>query len=166
MKAQGKNCDVEFEEMVEKCRLSGMSQHHSIKSSKICVCVRKRPMFRREDEAGEIDAISCCNPMIRVHEPKLKVDGITKFVENHTFEFDNIFDEREETVSLYRSAIQPNLNMLLSQGVLTCFAYGQTGSGKTYTMRGLQSKLVHDLYAMLDNSHNVYVSFYEIYGPK
>jgi kinesin family protein 2/24 len=35
--------------------------------------------------AGEIDALSCSNPMIRVHEPKLKVDGITKYVENHDF---------------------------------------------------------------------------------
>lgn len=49
------------------------------------MCVRKRPLFKKEEVAGEIDAISCANPMIRVHEPKLKVDGITKYVENHDF---------------------------------------------------------------------------------
>ena len=29
---------------------------------------------------------------VKVHEPKFKVDGITKYVENHTFTFDNTFN--------------------------------------------------------------------------
>lgn len=44
---------------------------------------------------GEIDSISCANPQIKVHEPKYKVDGITKYVENHVFTFDNTFNEQE-----------------------------------------------------------------------
>ncbi len=47
--------------------------------------VRKRPIFKKEEDEGEIDAISCSNPIIRVHEPKFKIDGITKFIENHDF---------------------------------------------------------------------------------
>jgi kinesin family protein 2/24 len=39
----------------------------------LCVCVRKRPIFKKEEQTGEIDAISCSNPVIRIHEPKLKV---------------------------------------------------------------------------------------------
>jgi len=46
----------------------------------ICVCVRKRPLFEKEVNAGEIDAVSCFNPHIQVHEPKIKVDGISKYI--------------------------------------------------------------------------------------
>jgi kinesin family protein 2/24 len=42
--------------------------------------VRKRPVFKKEEQSGEIDSISAANPQIRVHEPKFKVDGITKYV--------------------------------------------------------------------------------------
>lgn len=59
------------------------------------MCVRKRPIFKKEEQGGEIDSISCANPQIKVHEPKYKVDGITKYVENHTFTFDNTFNEHE-----------------------------------------------------------------------
>lgn len=58
---------------------------------KIAVCVRKRPIFGKEEANGEIDAVSAANPIIRVHECKLKIDGITKVVENHDFVFDNAF---------------------------------------------------------------------------
>jgi len=48
----------------------------------ICVCVRKRPLFDKEERDGEIDCVSVNNPSIVVHEPKVKVDGITKYVED------------------------------------------------------------------------------------
>ena len=49
---------------------------------KICICVRKRPIFAKEAQQGEIDCISCANPKIVVHECKFKVDGITKYIDN------------------------------------------------------------------------------------
>ena len=58
---------------------------------KISVCVRKRPIFQKEEANGEMDAVSAANPKIRVHECKLRVDGITKYIENHDFNFDNAF---------------------------------------------------------------------------
>jgi len=60
-------------------------QHISSQQMNICVCVRKRPLFSKEMKAGEIDAVTCSNPHIIVHEPKFKVDGITKFVQNNDF---------------------------------------------------------------------------------
>ena len=48
----------------------------------ICVCVRKRPLFEKETRSGEIDVVTCSNPKIVVHEPKVKVDGITKYIQN------------------------------------------------------------------------------------
>jgi len=50
--------------------------------------------------------------MIRVHEPKLRVDGITKYVENHTFTFDNTFNEREDTDDIYEVSLKPLLDRL------------------------------------------------------
>ena len=86
--------------------------------------MRKRPIFKKECTQGEIDAVSCSNPVIRVHEPKLKVDGITKYVENHTFNFDNTFNEKEDTEDIYAVSLRPLLDRLFSNGVVTCFAYG------------------------------------------
>ena len=40
--------------------------------------------------------------MIKIHEPKYKVDGITKYIENHQFTFDNTFNEEEVVRSLHR----------------------------------------------------------------
>jgi kinesin family member 2/24 len=82
-----------------------MNPHMSTVNMKISVCVRKRPIFNKESSAGEIDAVSAANPLIRVHECKYKVDGITKFIENHDFTFDNTFSELEGTDNLYKSAI-------------------------------------------------------------
>lgn len=61
----------------------------------ICVCVRKRPLFDKEYQAGEIDCVSVKNPKVVVHECKFKVDGITKFVEDTEFKFDNSYSETE-----------------------------------------------------------------------
>ena len=91
---------------------------------KISVCVRKRPIFPKEEQAGEIDAVSAANPVVRVHECKYKVDGITKIVENHDFTFDNVFGW-EATMALYESTLRPNMNLpFVRGGVVTCFAYG------------------------------------------
>jgi len=52
-------------------------------------------------------------------------------------------------VELYKVSLRPLLDLLLNKGIITCFAYGQTGSGKTYTMVGMQSYFVNDLYNLM-----------------
>ncbi len=78
--------------------------------------------------------MSAINPKIYIHECKLKIDGITKFIEDNDFYFDNVFADSAPTEELYRYSVFPTINMILNRGIVTCFAYGQTGSGKTYTM--------------------------------
>ena len=51
--------------------------------------MRKRPIFRSEERWGEIDAVTCLNPKVIVHETKYKVDGITKQLINNEFTLDN-----------------------------------------------------------------------------
>lgn len=84
--------------------------------------------------------------MIWVHEPKIKVDGITKYIDTTDFKFDNSFGEKEETPVLYDCMVSPVIESLFNKGVVTCFAYGQTGSGKTYTMKGVQTSCIRDLF--------------------
>jgi len=74
--------DCDYDEMIdsERAQIVGAFNHVSSNSMKICVCVRKRPMFDKETAMGEIDAVSCANPKILVHEPKIRVDGITKYI--------------------------------------------------------------------------------------
>jgi kinesin family protein 2/24 len=78
----GRLVDVEYDDMIqeERTKISRALNHVQSNSMRICVCVRKRPLFGKEVENGEIDSVSCCNPKILVHEPKIKVDGITKFL--------------------------------------------------------------------------------------
>jgi hypothetical protein len=52
--------------------------------------VRKRPINKRETAARDWDAVTCINPRVVVHAPKLKVDGITKYLDNLQFAFDHV----------------------------------------------------------------------------
>lgn len=108
--------------------------------------MKKRPIFSNELAAGEIDVVSVTNPKVIIHECKYKVDGITKFIDNQNFDFDNSFSEDEPTEDLYRFSVEPILDHVFNTGTITIFAYGQTGSGKTFTMQGLQNLAVQDLF--------------------
>ncbi len=172
--AVGKTGDVDFEMMIEKYRLGAgqMKPHLSPESLKINICVRKRPLFKKESNAGELDCVSVANPKVLVHECKYRVDGITKYLDNSNFEFDNTFSENESSEDLYKYSIKPLIPLLFNKGVVTCFAYGQTGSGKTYTMRGTQQVAISDLFVYGSKLGSktaplVYtVSFFEIYGGR
>ena len=146
--------------------------HMEIGNSKIFVVVRKRPLSKKEQLNSEIDNISCNNPTVTVHECKIKVDGITKYLEDHQFYFDNTFAENESTQEIYDYTVGPMIEMVLNKGIVTCFAYGQTGSGKTYTMKGIQNLAIDHLFEECkntygeDNNLSFYISFFEIYGGR
>lgn len=54
----------------------------------------------------------------------MKVDGITKYVEDTEFKFDNVFSEQETSDDVYKYQIKSLMPNLFSRGVVTCFAYG------------------------------------------
>jgi kinesin family member 2/24 len=100
----------------------------------ITVCVRKRPLSRKEVMKKELDVITIpTKDTLIVHEPKTKVD-LTKFLENHNFRYDYAFDESCNNELVYKYTAKPLVNTIFEGGMATCFAYGQTGSGKTHTM--------------------------------
>mmetsp|Transcript_29487 Transcript_29487/g.33780 ORF Transcript_29487/g.33780 Transcript_29487/m.33780 type:complete len:370 (+) Transcript_29487:249-1358(+) len=72
---------------------------------------------------------------------------------------------------MYNSMLQPMLDKLFNDGVVTIFAYGQTGSGKTYTMMALQNFAISDIFKLAENEYSdlepqISLSFYEIYSGR
>ena len=67
--------------------------------------------------------------------------------------------------------LQPMLDKLFNDGVVTVFAYGQTGSGKTFTMVALQNYAISDVFKLAENEYSdlepqISLSFYEIYSGR
>ncbi|CAE1171850.1 KIF2_24 [Acanthosepion pharaonis] len=177
----------EFLSMIREFRTSleyrPLTGSDPIEDHQICVCVRKRPLNKKELSRREADVITIPNKdHVIVHEPKVKVD-LTKYVENQNFRFDYALDENANNEMVYRYAARPLVDCIFEGGMATCFAYGQTGSGKTHTMGGDFSgksqdcskgiyalaakdvfKLLHSRYKKLDLT--VSASYFEIYSGK
>jgi kinesin family protein 2/24 len=142
---------------------------------KIKVVVRKRPLNSKERKRKDPDILAQRSPYTMiVREEKVKVD-LTKFIEEHHFTFDEVFDEMASNEEIYRRALQPLINAAFSGAKVACFAYGQTGSGKTYTMMGEESApgmyllAAQDLFYLRDSyypNYRIWISFYEIYCSK
>lgn len=168
--------DVDFQRMIRNYRereAPAEQAHINPGEMKICICVRKRPISSKEIKRNDYDSVTCLNPLVIVHDCKMKVDGISKYLDNCSFEFDHTFHEDDNTEDIYTFAVQPLIDFVLRGGRGTVFAYGQTGSGKTYTMQGIQSFAAEDLFAALaefeaqsGQEAYVYVSYFEIYGGR
>ncbi|XP_037115821.1 kinesin-like protein KIF2A isoform X1 [Syngnathus acus] len=155
-----------------------------IEEHRICVCVRKRPLNRKELTMKDLDVITVpSKDVVMVHEPKQKVD-LTRFLENQTFRFDYAFDDATANEMVYRFTARPLVETIFERGMATCFAYGQTGSGKTHTMggdfsgknqdcsKGIYALAARDVFLMLKKPNykklelQVYATFFEIYSGK
>jgi len=151
------------------------------KVDRICICVRKRPINDKERKKRDHDSITCLHPNVWVHNAKLRVDGITKYLDHNSFGFDCAFDEGNSTEDVYRHSTM-HLVDFVCQGRgcrATVFAYGQTGSGKTYTMNAIQTMVAEDIFLLLSKHGSavneggcsiedttVTVAFFELYGGR
>lgn len=161
----------------------------------VTVCVRKRPLSRKETHVNDHDIVSVSYEYssLTVHELKTKVD-LTQYVDQHTFSFDHVFGEHVGNEAVYENTARPLVDTLFSGGRGTCFAYGQTGAGKTFTMAGdgdenpgLYTLAVRDVFDRIRDLERdawrdaeergvedfeppdppeVWISFYEIYGTR
>ncbi|XP_059098844.1 kinesin-like protein KIF2A isoform X4 [Tigriopus californicus] len=134
------NPNYEFLSMIqeyqEQLEYTPLTDTDPIYDHQISVCVRKRPMSKKENNRREIDVVTCPNKdQVIVHEPRTKVD-LTKYLENQLFRYDYAFDETSTNELVYKYAAKPLVQNIFEGGMATCFAYGQTGSGKTHTMGG------------------------------
>ncbi|XP_058887639.1 kinesin-like protein KIF2C isoform X3 [Acipenser ruthenus] len=187
---RAKECDVkwEFQKMIEDFRDSleytPLSFSDPSEDHRICVCVRKRPLNKKEITKKEIDVITIPEKgLLLVHEPKQKVD-LTKYLDNQTFRFDYSFDDSATNEMVYRFTARPLVQKIFEGSMATCFAYGQTGSGKTHTMggdfcgksqnssKGIYAFAARDVFMFLSQpTYSIlglepYVSFFEIYNGK
>ncbi|KDO32646.1 hypothetical protein SPRG_02347 [Saprolegnia parasitica CBS 223.65] len=166
--------DVDFQRMIKQFREQDHQElsHTSKGEMKITICVRKRPVNKREIRVRDYDCITCWHPKVIIHDCKLKVDGITKYLDSNAFAFDHSFDEHTSNATVYKYTAQPLIQFVFNEGGrATVFAYGQTGSGKTFTMEGIQTQAANDLFAQLDKWRDttgqtleLWMSFFEIYG--
>lgn len=116
--AAGNPGDVDFIGLVKKWRqehandalplVSGQSQ------PKICVSVRKRPISDKERKRKDHDSVTCYHPAVWVHNAKLKVDGITKYLDHSSFCFDYAFNEESSTEDVYRHCTLPLIEFTCS----------------------------------------------------
>uniref|UniRef100_A0A9J8CFJ9 Kinesin motor domain-containing protein n=1 Tax=Cyprinus carpio carpio TaxID=630221 RepID=A0A9J8CFJ9_CYPCA len=135
-----------------------------IEDHRICVCVRTRPLNKKELTVKDLDVITIpSKDVVMVHEPKQKVD-LTRYLENQTFRFDYAFDDTSTNEMVYRFTARPLVETIFERGMATCFAYGQTGSGKTHVTRDVFLMLKKPNYKKLDLQ--VYATFFEIYSGK
>ncbi|XP_034403490.1 kinesin-like protein KIF2A [Cyclopterus lumpus] len=155
-----------------------------IEEHRICVCVRARPLNKKELAMKDLDVTTVpSKDVVMVHEPKQKVD-LTRYLENQTFRFDYAFDENSTNEMIYRFTAQPLVETIFERGMATCFAYGQTGSGKTHTMggdfsgktqvcaKGVYALSARDVFVMMKKPNyrklnlQVFATFFEIYSGK
>ena len=169
--------DYDFEYLVhqKKSEIENVEpeSHSTSEGQKIYVCVRKRPIFDKEIQNGEIDCVTAINPKVVIYDCKLRIDGYTKYIDTNNFYFDNVFNENEDTNLLFECSVKPSLDILLKGGVVTCFAYGQTGSGKTFTMKGIQDAAIYNIFdnfselkKVLKKNFKFFISFFEIYSGR
>ena len=97
----------EFANMIAEFRatldFTRVTQTELVPDLRICVCVRKRPINKKEIAKKDIDVITMPNKDVcLVHLPKLKVD-LTKYLDNQKFRFDYAFDETINNDLVYRS---------------------------------------------------------------
>ncbi|KAH8290969.1 hypothetical protein KR054_007498 [Drosophila jambulina] len=150
----------------------------------ITVCVRKRPLARREERMKNMDIVTVpTHNSLIVHELRYKVD-LTKFLEHHKFRFDYTFDEECSNTLVYDHTARPLIQTMFEGGNATCFAYGQTGSGKTHTMggefcgksqdcsTGIYAMAARDVFQEVSRPEyrqmgaKITCSYFEIYGSK
>ncbi|XP_049882345.1 kinesin-like protein Klp10A isoform X4 [Pectinophora gossypiella] len=171
----------EYQNSIEFRPLTG---NEPVEDHQITVCVRKRPLNKKENAKKEVDVISVpTKDQMIVHEPKNKVD-LTKYLENQKFRFDYAFDDSCTNEIVYKYTAKPLVQTIFEGGMATCFAYGQTGSGKTHTMggdfqgktqdckKGIYAMAARDVFAYLKSPKYkplnliVSASFFEIYSGK
>uniref|UniRef100_A0AAQ4QGK2 Kinesin-like protein n=1 Tax=Gasterosteus aculeatus aculeatus TaxID=481459 RepID=A0AAQ4QGK2_GASAC len=192
------SCVKEVEKLEKRAQVSAHTHTHtrvflgarfirhlgSIEEHRICVCVRARPLNKKELTTKDLDVITIpSKDVVMVHEPKQKVD-LTRYLENQTFRFDYAFDENSTNEMVYRFTAQPLVETIFERGMATCFAYGQTGSGKTHTMggdfsgknqdcsKGIYALSARDVFLMIKKPNykkldlQIFATFFEIYSGK
>uniref|UniRef100_A0AAX7T0G7 Kinesin motor domain-containing protein n=1 Tax=Astatotilapia calliptera TaxID=8154 RepID=A0AAX7T0G7_ASTCA len=146
-----------------------------IEEHRICVCVRARPLNKKELSTKDLDVITIpSKDVVMVHEPKQKVD-LTRYLENQTFRFDYAFDENSTNEMVYSRWLRPFLRgeWRLFDFDLRSLTMGGDFSGKNQDCsKGIYALSARDVFLMLKKPNykkldlQVFATFFEIYSGK
>lgn len=87
------------------------------------VAVRKRPLSEKEALTGQ-DGIQCDSDhsVIAINAVRTKLDGLSKYEEEHSFRFDKVFDDSVDNEQVYLQVLSPLVQYAGNGGTSTCFA--------------------------------------------
>ena len=145
-------------------------------SSAVKVCVRLRPLNKREKRGNTIPVVTANTEKGEINVVK----GLSTKATRHGFNFDNVFSEFATQEEVFNQTLLPIVEQVMKGYEATVFAYGQTGTGKTYTMegdinvdsqRGVIPRSCESIFDQLENSgkfanFKVTVSYLEIYNEE
>ena len=142
------------------------------KQNNVRVVVRKRPIFKHEQDGHEFDVVSCLEGRTAViHDTRMHADMRRMLITNNAFAFDGVFHERATNEMVYQSAAKPLVKEAVHGGFATVCVYGQTGSGKSFTMTSIYEKAAHEIFRELDSNNDrmyamprISMSFFELQG--
>lgn len=116
------------------------------------VFLRKRPIFEKEErQHNDFDVVtvykgSPLSTQLVLHDCLFGADLKTPYIKHLHFEFDHVFSEDAENLTVYKAAASDLVRYSREGGVATIFMFGQTGSGKTHTMTAIEELAAQDLF--------------------
>jgi len=138
------------------------------------VFLRKRPIFEKEERRhNDFDVVttkgSSLSTQLVLHDCLFGADLKTPYIKHLHFEFDHVFGEDAENLTVYRAAASDLVRYSCEGGVATIFMFGQTGSGKTHTMTAIEELAAQDLFRGCERNGKkpwLSVQFVEVAGNR
>ena len=98
---------------------------HPWSGGDIRVCVRKRPIHKRELDAFEFDVVSSSGNKVIVHDARMHIDMKRQFINHHEFEFDKVFGDSADNEKVYQESVRSLVDIAIDGGFGTALVYGQ-----------------------------------------
>ncbi|KAG2490984.1 hypothetical protein HYH03_010657 [Edaphochlamys debaryana] len=118
-----------------------MGHNAGVRTEKVWVGVRIRPLLRHEVDAKETVAWRSQGTGTLVCQAEEK-----NVYQANTYQYDRVFSDTCNSDEVYAAAAQPMVRSAMEGYNCTLFAYGQTGSGKTTTMRAVMKQAAKDIF--------------------
>ena len=75
--------------------------------SKLFVVIKKKSMEKNELKYNEKDCVRIINPKAILHKYEPQNDGTIRKIKEHEFTFDNIFNEKDDNMKVYKYTLSP-----------------------------------------------------------
>lgn len=97
------------------------------KAGDISVCVRKRPINKKEVENCEFDVIAVLPDQrtLVIHDARMGSDMKTQYIEHYPFSFNQTFSEYDGNDTVYSRTAASLIDIAIAGRLGTCMMYGQ-----------------------------------------